>query len=502
MGVWELDIATGLSTWNQHEYELLGLDYTDIDSPSEDLFYSHIHSDDVLQVRQQVETAIERKTEFNSEFRINRADGELRWLAAHGRAIGDSNGSPFKVIGVNYDITERKQIEEALRAADRRKDEFLATLGHELRNPLNAIINSVELIANCKEASRLEQLCSIAKRQSKHLTNLVDDLLDVSRITYGKIRLNRQAIDLTQLLREVLADCEDSLRAKELILNHNLLQDAVWVNGDPSRLTQAFSNILHNAIKFSYPNGRITVSMWLQDNSIAIEIADNGIGIESEALSRIFTAFSQENRSIAGSEGLGLGLPLAKGIIELHDGRIRVDSAGHDRGTQFTIELPRLAREYLDANSTAEDDGAELTATQNEANETTGDRGKILIVEDREDSAFLLQTFLEGLKYRVHIAFNGTDGIALARQFFPDIILSDISLTEAMDGYTFARTIRNDSELNAICLIAISGYGQPEDKQRAKAAGFEAHLTKPIDLDEVRNFIEAKMTQITAEESS
>ena len=494
MGVWELDLVTGSLTWNQNEYELLGLNYSHTEEPSEDLFYSYVHSDDVLRVRQELKAAIEQKTEFNSEFRIDRADGELRWLVARGKVTDDANGNANKVIGINYDITERKQNEEALREADRRKNEFLATLGHELRNPLNAVINSIELVNDCDEVDELKQLCSIAKRQSKHLTHLVDDLLDVSRITYGKIRLERKAIDLTQLLQELLADCEESLQAKELVLNCNLLEESVSINGDWNRLTQAFSNILHNAIKFSYPNSRITVSMALKDDLVGVAIADTGIGIGNEALSRIFIPFSQENRgSNTGSQGLGLGLPLAKGIVELHGGKITVESAGRDRGTEFIIELPLMQSEDLEM-ATAKDEESTPTVGD-KSSQTSGDRERILIVEDEADSAHLLQIFLETEGYHVKIAFDGIEGIALAREFSPDIILSDISLTAEMDGYTLAGTIRTDPQLNSIYLIAMSGYGQAEDKKRAKEAGFDAHLTKPLDLEKVENAIAQTMGQ-------
>ena len=495
MGVWELDLKTGLSTWTQNEYELLGLNYSTADEPSEDLFYSYIHPDDVLRVRQELKAAIEQKTEFDSEFRINRADGELRWLASHGRVISDKDGDADKVIGINYDITERKQNEEALREADRRKNEFLATLGHELRNPLNAIVNSIELTSKSEKVADSKQFSNIAKRQSKHLTYLVDDLLDVSRITYGKIRLKPEVINLTQLLQELLADYEESLQIKQLIFDRNLLNEPVWISGDRNRITQVFSNILHNAIKFSYPKSRITISMALENDWVAIEIADTGIGIESHALSRIFTPFSQEHRSIDGSEGLGLGLPLAKGIIELHDGRIRANSGGRDRGTQIVIELPVLDRESIDPDLIAEDDSRELIVIQNEEDETLNNGGRVLIIEDEVDSALLMQTFLESLGYQTEIAFNGIDGIALARQFSPDVILSDISLTAEMDGYTVASTIRNDPELNSIPLIASSGFGQVEDKARAKAAGFDAHLTKPLDLNVLEKAIAEKIAQ-------
>ena len=338
-----------------------------------------------------------------------------------------------------------------------------------------------------------KQFSNIAKRQSKHLTYLVDDLLDTSCMTYGKIRLNYEVIDFTQFLQELLSNYEESLQTKELILNRNLLDESVWISGDTNCLTQALSNILDNAIKFSYPNSKITRSMTLDEDWVRVEIADTGMGIEEEALSRIFTRFSQENRNIAGGAGLGVGLPLAKGIIELHDGRIRANSGGRDRGTEVIVELPCLERESLEASLIAESN--ESTSIIGNEGKTSNSGGRVLIIEDEADSALLIQTFLESLGYQTEIAFNGIEGIALARQFSPDVILSDISLTQAMDGYTVARTIRSDSELNSIALIAISGYGQPEDKEKAKAAGFDAHLTKPLNLNRLESSIAEKIAQ-------
>ena len=240
----------------------------------------------------------------------------------------------------------------------------------------------------------------------------------------------------------------------------------------------------------------------LDSNSIEA-IADTGIGIESEALSRIFIPFSQENRELAGSEGLGLDLPLAKGIIELHDGKIAVNSARRDRGTEFTIELSVTPEgeekvtqsEESTAISIAKDNkSTELTAVGDESSQKR-ERCRVLIVEDELDSASLLQIFLEDYGYQVEVAFNGIDGIELAQQFSPDVILSDINLIGEMDGYTLARTIRNDSKLNSISLIAISGYGQPEDKKAAEAAGFDTHLTKPLDLEQVQSAIAQTITK-------
>ena len=262
MGVWALDLETGQSTWNTIEYELLGL-YPDENPASEELFYRYMHPEDILPVQEAVRQAISQKTEFNSEFRINRADGQLRWLVAKARVITDANGTAIKVIGVNYDITERKLNEEALRAADLRKDDFLAALGHELRNPLNALSGSISLMQTA-EIDRTEALHKVASRQLNHLTRLVDDLLDVSRIAHQKIQLCREPMDLTQLLHHLVADYQSPAAEAKITLNVILPKESVWIHGDAIRLTQAFSNVLQNAIKFSDPNSQIDITTTLE----------------------------------------------------------------------------------------------------------------------------------------------------------------------------------------------------------------------------------------------
>lgn len=497
MGVWELDVATGLVTWNRIEYEMLGLNPDDNQLLSNvDLFYRYVHPEDILRVQQQVMQAIAQKTDFNSEFRINRADGQLRWIAGKGRTIADAQGNAIKVIGVNYDITDRKQNEEALQAADRRKDDFLAALGHELRNPLNALSGSIALMQSSQQGDRAASVYPVARRQLDQLTRLIDDLLDVSRISYGKIQLDCQPTNLVPILHGLVEDYQPSIAQKEIILTISVPNQPIWVQGDAVRLMQAFSNILQNAIKFSNSNDRIDVRATLQDGQVTIKIADSGIGIETEALSRIFTPFSQEDRSLARSGGLGLGLPLAKGIIELHNGQIWAQSPGLNQGTEITIILHCL--EEVESN-TAESNTAEIDAASStpvEAGEVSFQTGRILIVEDNQDSVLLLEFFLEDLGYQVAIANDGKTGLTLAQQLKPDVIISDIGLTAAMDGYTLAQILRQDSSLSNTYMIAASGYGQPEDKARAKAAGFDEHLTKPIDFDQLRGMVTRRLSQL------
>ena len=312
MGTWEQDLVTGLSTWNAKEYELLGLVANEADTPGRELFYRHMYSEDIERVHQGLEDAIARNTEFNDEFRISHTDGTIRWLAAKAKASYDSDGTPLRLTGINYDITKQKQTEAALQAADRRKDDFLATLGHELRNPLNALNSSLTLLSAKKNPKSAEKLYKVAKRQLNQLSRLVDDLLNVSRIAHQKIQILREPLDLTHLLQNVTEDHHELCDEKLLTLYTSLPNTPVWVSGDYERLTQAFSNVLRNAIKFSNPKDRIVLSTTLDPEKVTISISDTGIGIEPVALSRIFTAFSQEDRSLSRSGGLGSGATACK----------------------------------------------------------------------------------------------------------------------------------------------------------------------------------------------
>ncbi|MBD2576074.1 hybrid sensor histidine kinase/response regulator [Oscillatoria sp. FACHB-1406] len=502
MGVWEFDIATQNTSWNRIEYELLGLNPDDNHPANTEVFYRYVHPEDRERVQQEVDRAIAQKTEFNSEFRIHQANGQLRWLAGKGRVITDAEDNAIEVIGVNYDITERKQNEEELQAADRRKDEFLAALGHELRNPLNALSGSIALIPLLVQSfqerdwdfsmfrDRILSFYTIAWRQLNQLTRIVDDLLEVSRVAYGKIQLQRQPVELTQILRDLSQDYQARAAEKGIQIDLTISDRKIWVDGDAVRLMQAFSNIVQNAIKFSNSDSQIAISIAVEANRATIKITDSGVGIEAEALARIFKPFNQENRSLARNDGLGLGLPLAKGIIDLHDGQISAESLGLNQGTEITIHLPQIEAPEGDRQA------APAFDLPSENQESTTERGKVLIVEDDEDSALLLELSLEEAGYQIAIARDGQTGLALARQFQPDLIISDIGLTKAMNGYAFARAIRADPELSHIYLIAASGYGQPEDKANAKAAGFDEHFTKPIDFEQLQIFVAQQLAQI------
>lgn len=485
MGVWELDIVSNLSTWNSQEYELLGLSPAEVDQPTNGLFLQFVHPEDRLRVQTELETAVEQGSGYESEFRIRRADGQLRWLVAQAKVILDSTDRPVKVIGINYDITDRKQTESMLREADRNKDEFLAILGHELRNPLNALNTSLQLLQRTKDPERLSNIYAVADRQLKHFVRLIDDLLDASRIAYGKIRLQRRLLNLKPLLQNLVNDARPSCQQKNIALELELPEPPVWIDGDADRLNQAFGNILSNAVKFSNPGGRVTVLVATNENKVCVTVKDEGIGLMPESLTRIFVAFRQETlsaKSKSGNQGLGLGLPLAKGLIELHDGSIRARSEGLEQGTEIMVELPLLN----DLSDTPDGDAAAPGAAEPLRVES---RPRVLIVEDNDDASLVLQYHLEDMGCQVEVVRDGEAALEIIRRFNPVVILSDIDLPGSLDGYDIARAVRADARLQGIYLVATSGYGQSADKAAAEEAGFDEHLTKPLDLAQVRQIV-------------
>lgn len=362
------------------------------------------------------------------------------------------------------------QLIDSLKEANQRKDEFLAMLAHELRNPLAPIRNALHILRlRPDDAVIIERTREIMERQVQHLAQIVDDLLDVSRLTQGKVTLHRERLDLTRLVRQSAEDRRNLLEMAGLTLNIQLPQIPVWVMGDATRLTQVLGNVLDNAGKFTPPGGMVNVSLTLgaQGNRAAVTVRDTGIGIESEMLPHIFETFAQSDRSLDRSRGgLGLGLSVAKGLLDMHEGTIEASSGGSGRGTEITFQLPCEA---------------ELPAlTQATTGKPTGKHVRILIVEDNLDAAESLRTLLELSGYEVTVAFTGLAGVETAKTLRPDIVLCDIGLPE-MDGFAVARALRHTPETAVARLIAVTGYAANEDRQQTLAAGFDVHLVKPVD---------------------
>lgn len=374
------------------------------------------------------------------------------------------------------DITERKRMEDALLEADRQKDEFLAMLGHELRNPLAAIRTAAELLkyADGKDPS-LAKTQAIIERQSAHMAKLLDGILDVSRIIRGKIHIEPKVVDLSAICRDVISDMTDPLRSRQFDIQMEIPPEPLWVEADPVRLAQIIDNLLSNAIKYTPDGGRITIELKRENGMVALKVKDTGVGIETELMPFIFEVFRQSKQSLDRSHGgLGLGLALVKTLTEMHGGRIEARSEGKDKGAEFIVRLPL----------------AKNPAPKPQDNARENPALKILMIEDNEDSAEMLRQVLELSGHEVMLATRAQQGIDLARRHEADIVLCDIGLPDGMSGFDVAKALRGDPRTRDLRLVALTGYGRQEDKLRCAEAGFDAHLTKPVDISSVSRVLE------------
>jgi PAS domain S-box-containing protein len=378
----------------------------------------------------------------------------------------------FGVVCHFYDLSERQRYEAALRDADRRKSEFLAVLSHELRNPLAPIRTGIYLLehagAGSEQAARARD---VIRRQTDHLTRLVDDLLDVTRISHGKIQLRRERLDLRDIVRRTSDDLRSNFEHSGLTLRVEHGRDPVWIDADRTRIAQVLGNLLQNSLKFTPAGGIVTVRVGVEDGRATLRVQDTGVGIEPEQVHRVFDAFTQTEDGLARTKGgLGLGLSLVKGLIELHGGAVRAHSEGLGRGTEMVVSLPS-------ADATRTDAGLAVTPAPAVTR-------LVLIVEDNVDAGQMLAEMLSLHGHTVRVARNATTALRLAREIRPDVILCDIGLPD-LDGYEVARVLRREPGLATTRLIALSGYSQPEDRRQAHEAGFDAHLAKPPDPDEL-----------------
>lgn len=403
-------------------------------------------------------------------------------------------GADQEILGLGAlvtDITDHVHTEAALREQGRRKDDFLAMLGHELRNPLALIRNAVALLhrhgppepALMRERERID-------RQVTHLCRLLDDLLDVVRISEGKVVLRREPLDLCALLRTVLQDNAGAMEAAGLRLQTELPPGPVPILGDPVRLAQAVGNLLHNARKFTPAGGEVGVRLVAEGGVARITVRDSGVGIAAETLRRLFSPFVQADTSLDRSQGgLGLGLFLVKGLVAQHGGDVQVRSPGPGQGTEFTIRLPLPSPGEVALPAPPQAEAAPAAAHKDPAPAAGGRR--VLIIEDNPDIAESLQELIMDFGHETRIAERGAEGVGLARSFQPDVVLCDIGLPGGMDGYDVARALRSDPALRGIKLIALTGYGQGEDRRRAQEAGFDRHLVKPVDIGLLQSILAA-----------
>lgn len=371
-------------------------------------------------------------------------------------------------------LKESHQYAQALKEADQRKDEFLAMLAHELRNPLAPVRNAVEILRLSGPADPVVgKAREIISRQVAHMARLVDDLLDVARIARGKVQLRTELCDLATIVRQTAEDYRTTLSNGGISLVLSVPTTPLPVTGDPTRLAQMIGNLLHNASKFTPHGGTVTVQAQKdpENASITVVVQDTGVGLDVGVLTRLFEPFSQADQALDRNKGgLGLGLALVRGLIELHAGSVTAKSDGPGKGATFTLRLPMS------------DDGprpSERALNKTPAMNTTGLR--ILLVEDNRDAAKSLQLLLSLQGHEVSVAYDGASGLDSASSMLPDVVISDLGLPGKTDGYAVAHGLRSDPRLEHVYLIALSGYGQDDDRRKSQEAGFDRHLVKPVD---------------------
>jgi CheY-like chemotaxis protein/two-component sensor histidine kinase len=369
--------------------------------------------------------------------------------------------------------TERlRESEDALRETDRRKDEFLAMLAHELRNPLAPIRNAVEFLRMRAESDpSVRWSHDVIDRQVDHLTRLVDDLLDVNRITRGRLEIRRERTDLGEILRCAVDTIQAAIQERGQGLHVSLPSEPVWMNADVVRMTQVFLNLLDNASKFTPEGGSIWITAERAEDHAIVRLKDTGAGITPEELPQLFQMFYQIRRSTTGTQGgLGIGLALVRLLVELHGGTVEAMSEGHDRGSEFVVRLPALA-----------DAAAPGWKEIAEPEEQVVVARRVLVVDDNVDSAESLAMLLRLGGHEIETAYDGLQAVESAERFKPHLILLDIGLPH-LDGYDAAVRIRERTNGREVVLVAVTGWGQDEDRRRTREAGFNAHLTKPVDM--------------------
>jgi PAS domain S-box-containing protein len=442
-----------------------------------------VHPEDLPRVRESIESAKSSRTLYSASLRLWHASSHgWRHVEARGVPIAGEDGGVHEWIGTCRDVDERKKAEDVLLRTDRRKDEFIAILSHELRNPLMPIRNAVQVLKlRGNSDMQLTWARNVIERQVTQMAHLLEDLLDLSRIGQNKLELHKLWVTLDSILDAAIEVsrplCEQAGHRLEL----NALSEPIHLEADSHRLVQAFTNLLNNAVKYTERGGRITLTVRREPGVAVVEIEDTGIGIGPEMLPRIFDLFTQDRPALERSQGgLGIGLSIVKALVEMHGGTVDAFSAGPRLGSSFTVRLPAADRRSL--------------AVTREAPRSAPSRSlKILVADDNADAAESLSVLLEMVGHDVHVAGDGEEALEVARAVRPDVALLDIGMPK-LNGYELARQLRAGHPRNPV-LVAITGWGQRDDLRRAAEAGFDFHLVKPVDPDELIRLI-ARITDV------
>jgi two-component system CheB/CheR fusion protein len=474
VATWEWDLATGKMRWSADPEVVFGFPPGAF-GPDQRISHA-VHPDDAGALEAAFQRAMETG-DFEADYRVLRPDGSVVWITDRGRVVHDANDQPNRILGVSGDVTRRKTLEEALRESDRRKDEFLAMLAHELRNPLAPICYAVKVL-DLRGSGSPEQRWAVEliERQTQHMARLIDDLLDINRITRNTLELRKEPVELSTAIDTAVETVRPLIERDEHKLDINIPPEKIYVNGDPVRLAQIFSNLLNNAAKYSKTaeaGGNISLTAKLRGSNVAVSVKDDGVGIPPTILPQIFEMFAQGRKSIDQSEGgLGIGLAIAKRLVEMHGGTIEAFSEGHGKGSQFTVHLPTMASASHDGTNVEKNIEIDVS------------KRRILIADDNADVAGSFEVMLQMFGHDVRTAFDGLEALERAEEFRPDVIVLDVGMPN-LDGYETARRIRQRPWGRDVVLIAVTGWGNEKDKNQSAEAGFDIHLVKPVDADTI-----------------
>jgi PAS domain S-box-containing protein len=478
IGDWSAELTSRKAKGSARTLQILGLP-SDQGETGVDRFFEAVHSDDRHLVRQALRSALETNGECHLECRIFWPDRSIHWIELHG-SVFLKESQPDRMVGIVSDITIRKVAEQALHEADRRKDDFLATLAHELRNPLAPIRNAAHVLAHPPLAGQtLERSTAIILRQVAQMARLLDDLLDVARITRGKLGLRKDYITLQSVIATAVETARPVIDSKAHRLKVETPEEPIWIEGDPVRLAQVISNLLNNAAKYTDQKGSIVLRAGPIESGCYLSVSDSGIGLSPEALRSVFGMFAQEATALDRSEGgLGIGLALVKGLVELHGGTVEAFSRGIGYGSEFTLRLPATKMR-------------EASTVLVEETGTPGATGvlRFVIADDNHDAADSLATLLELQGHIIFVANDGISAFDLVRTKRPAVALLDIGMP-GLNGYEVAQKIRQEAWGKRTLLIATTGWGQEDDRFQAFAAGFNAHLTKPFNPIELQKLLD------------
>jgi len=431
-----------------------------------------MHPDDLQRTLSAWKKCVAEGGLWDMEQRVKGVDGRWHSVLARGVPVKNARGAIVAWAGINLDIARLKQVEDELRELDQRKNEFLATLAHELRNPLAPLRNGLEVMRLASNSPQtVEKARGMMQRQLTQMVRLVDDLLDVSRVSRGKIELRRERVELASVLRNALETSEPIMAERRHAFEVDIPARRILVDADVTRLSQVFWNLLNNAAKYTETGGRVRLSVQPLDGEVEVSVRDNGIGIPPDMQARVFDIFTQVDRTLEKAQGgLGIGLSIAKRLVEMHGGTITVKSEGHGTGCQFVVRLP----------ATVEREASRIGSETGQHAALGGPRHRVLVVDDNPDSATTLSLMLEVIGNDVRVAHDGEEAIEMAARFRPDAILLDIGMPK-MNGFDACRRIRETEAGRQAFIVALTGWSQEQDRKRSAAAGFDRHLVKPVE---------------------